>query len=92
MSLIIAPMTDLSVSLLWHFLMIVFESPTTSILFNPIEIPNFIACNPAYDSAVNEVAISECMTAFDARISPSSFSTSKPVVDLDDSRSKVASK
>ncbi|TYH05804.1 hypothetical protein ES288_A08G110100v1 [Gossypium darwinii] len=79
-----APMTDLSILVLWHFLMTVFESPTSFILFNPIRIPNFTACNPAYASAMNGVAVSECMTAFDAKISPSSFRTSKPVADLDD--------
>ncbi|KHG18596.1 hypothetical protein F383_25144 [Gossypium arboreum] len=52
-------MADLPISVLWHFFITVFESPTTSILLKPIKIPNFIACNPTCASAVNGVAISE---------------------------------
>ncbi|KHG05390.1 RNA-directed RNA polymerase L [Gossypium arboreum] len=87
-----APMTDLSIPVFRHFLMTVFESLTISILFNLIKIPSLTACKPAYASAMDGVAISECMTACDARISPSAFCTSKPVADLDDCRSNAALK
>ncbi|TYG71838.1 hypothetical protein ES288_D05G431200v1 [Gossypium darwinii] len=58
-SVIIAPMTDLSVKKLWHFLITVLESPKTVNLLTPSLIPNFIACNPAYASAVNGFAMLE---------------------------------
>ncbi|TYI23660.1 hypothetical protein ES332_A06G180200v1 [Gossypium tomentosum] len=91
MSLIIAPITDLSISVLWHFLITVLESPTTSILLKPIKIPNFTSCNPTCTSAVNGVAISKGVT-FDAKISPFSFRTIKPETDLEYCWSKAASK
>ncbi|MFQ6636503.1 hypothetical protein Gotur_014223, partial [Gossypium turneri] len=43
----------LSVKKLWHFLITFLESPKTVNLLTPSLIPNFIACNPAYASAVN---------------------------------------
>ncbi|KAG8482892.1 hypothetical protein CXB51_024490 [Gossypium anomalum] len=49
----IAPMTDLSISVVWHFLITVFESPSICKSLNPIKIPNLIASNPAYASAAN---------------------------------------
>ncbi|KAG4154201.1 hypothetical protein ERO13_D03G043701v2 [Gossypium hirsutum] len=58
-SVIIAPMTDLSEKKLWHFLITVLESPKTVNLLTPSLIPNFIACNPAYASAVNGSAMLE---------------------------------
>ncbi|KAG8495144.1 hypothetical protein CXB51_013278 [Gossypium anomalum] len=47
MSLIIAPMTDLSCSCDWHFLMTERESPLTTTERRSNDIPNFTACSPA---------------------------------------------
>ncbi|MBA0763436.1 hypothetical protein Gotri_012876, partial [Gossypium trilobum] len=57
MSLMIAPIVDLSYSELWHFVITVLESPIICKALNPIEIPNFKACNLACASVANEVAI-----------------------------------
>ncbi|MBA0786211.1 hypothetical protein Gotri_026511 [Gossypium trilobum] len=58
-SVIIAPMTDLFVKKLWHFLITVLEFPKNVNLLTHSLIPNFIACNSAYASAVNGSAMLE---------------------------------
>ncbi|MBA0785194.1 hypothetical protein Gotri_025515 [Gossypium trilobum] len=87
MSVIISPMTDLSVNKLWRFLITVLESPKTVNLLTPSLIPNFIACNPAYASAVNGSAIFEWVTACDARVSLFSFRAIILEADLNPKRS-----
>ncbi|TYI44425.1 hypothetical protein ES332_A01G235500v1 [Gossypium tomentosum] len=78
----IALMFDLSISIFWHFLITVFESPTISSLLRPISNPNLTACNPACASAINGFAISEWIIVFYARICPSSSRTNNPDADL----------
>ncbi|MBA0755733.1 hypothetical protein Gogos_022214 [Gossypium gossypioides] len=65
----------------------VLESPKTVNLLTPSLIPNFIACNPAFTSAVNGSAMLEWMTAYDARISLFSFRAIIPEADLNPRRS-----
>ncbi|MBA0549078.1 hypothetical protein Golob_020137 [Gossypium lobatum] len=82
MSLMIAPIVDLSYSELWHFVITVLESPIICKSLNPIEIPNFKACNPACASAANGVAILVWITDLEANISPPTFRTTNPEADL----------
>ncbi|KAG4210599.1 hypothetical protein ERO13_A02G057501v2 [Gossypium hirsutum] len=88
----IAPMFDLSISVFWHFLITVFESPKISSLLRPMNNPNLTACNPTCASATNGFAISEWMVVFDARILPSVSHTNSPEADLKACWSKATSK
>ncbi|KAG4175623.1 hypothetical protein ERO13_A11G196200v2 [Gossypium hirsutum] len=49
----------------------------------PIEIPNIMACNPAYASAANEDETLLLRTVFNARISPIRPRTTRLEVDLE---------
>ncbi|KHG21351.1 hypothetical protein F383_06586 [Gossypium arboreum] len=57
MSLIMAPITDLSGEVVWDFLIIVLESPMIVADCKPSEIPNFIPSKHACASAANEEEI-----------------------------------
>ncbi|MFQ6620250.1 hypothetical protein Gotur_000910 [Gossypium turneri] len=65
----------------------VLESPKTINLLTPSLIPNFIACNPVYASAVNGSAMLEWVTACDVRISLFSFRAIILEADLNPKRS-----
>ncbi|TYI35610.1 hypothetical protein ES332_A03G088100v1 [Gossypium tomentosum] len=87
-----APIIDLSLSVLWHFLIVVFESPSISHELMPKKIPNLTACNPASASATNEEATFEWRTDFVAKTSPRMSRTTSPEADLKEFCSKAVSK
>ncbi|KAH1107920.1 hypothetical protein J1N35_011688 [Gossypium stocksii] len=90
--MISAPIIDLSQSAVWHFFITVLESPTISKILNPIEIPNLVACNPAYASTTNGDATLEWRTDLDDKISPPTSRTTSSKAYLNDCWSKAASK
>ncbi|KAK8341892.1 hypothetical protein V6Z12_A08G195300 [Gossypium hirsutum] len=70
----------------------ILESPTISKILKPIEIPNRMACNPAYASAAKGDATLKWRTVFDAKISPPTSRTTIPEANLQDCWSKATSK
>ncbi|KHG05468.1 Dynein-1-beta heavy chain, flagellar inner arm I1 complex [Gossypium arboreum] len=88
----ITPMFDLSISVFWHFLITVFESPKNSSLLRPMNNLNLTACNPVYASTTNGFTISKWMVVFNARILLSASRTISPKADLKAYWSKAASK
>ncbi|TYI06351.1 hypothetical protein ES332_A10G152700v1 [Gossypium tomentosum] len=90
-SLALAPMTDLSFSMDWHFLMIVRESPMTVTEGRFIVIPSFVACRPARASAAKGEGTFLCRTVFVAENLPDWPQTTTPDADLRILLSKAAS-
>lgn len=90
MSLIIALITDFSGFVVWHFLMSVFESSIIVAKIKPIEIPNLMACKPAYASAASGDETFLWMTVFEVENSPIWSRITRPEVDLEFLLSKAA--
>ncbi|KAG8499501.1 hypothetical protein CXB51_006059 [Gossypium anomalum] len=91
-SLAPAHMTDLSLSMDWHFLITVRESPMTVTEGIFIAIPSFVACRPTRASVAKGKGTFLCKTVFVAESLPDWPQTTTPDADLRVLLSKAASK